>query len=132
MNQDPNGFVMVGNDTLGRDWGAMAAERERMAAANAVNSNEIAPVLDYANLNAKTAPENTNYYSGSLLQNSNPYAEEKLDQNNYTSIEAGDGREIITGYEREEEKEPIYRFQTRHQKETGKSVVSEPQIKFKE
>ena len=86
---DPTQVVMVGNDTLGRDWGAMAEqiEREKMQQQNGGVEEGIEVLSGEMDESANT----------SLLDPSqDPLNRQKLDQNNYYSIESPDGREITT------------------------------------
>jgi hypothetical protein len=119
---DPTQIVIVGKDTLGRDWGAIADQRER----------ERAEAMQDADQNMT---EEDLYPQRSLLEGDDPYARDKFDQSGYTSIQAADGREIITGYDRPSENaEDAY--ETRHQKELkrrpSQPEPGEPQIIYKE
>ena len=119
---DPTQVVMVGNDTLGRDWGAMAEqiEREKMQQQNGGVEEGIEVLSGEMDESANT----------SLLDPSqDPLNRQKLDQNNYSSVESPDGREIITGYSRpeEQEEEEEDRYKSRHQQE-----LEEPQMIYRE
>jgi hypothetical protein len=119
---DPTQVVMVGNDTLGRDWGAMAEqiEREKMQQQNGGVEEGIEALSGEMDESANT----------SLLDPSqDPLNRQKLDQNNYYSIESPDGREIITGYSRPEEQvaDDEDRYKSRHQQE-----LEEPQMIYRE
>jgi hypothetical protein len=74
---DPTQVVMVGNDTLGRDWGAMAEqiEREKMQQQNGGVEEGIEVLSGEMDESANT----------SLLDPSqDPLNRQKLDQNNYS------------------------------------------------
>lgn len=114
---DPTQVVMVGNDTLGRDWGAMAAELERQEAG--INTDQQQEQTGGEQLNPYYNP-----YAGVVPADQDPFSRPKLNQSNYATIESPDGREIVTGYSRPEEtaNNPDYnnsRILTRHQIEVG-------------
>src|SRR4051812_33147086 len=76
---DPTQVVMVGNDTLGRDWGAMADARDRAkaamlngepAAGQQAQTQQQQSLLPGLGL-PLTNPDN-------LLENEDPYAKQKL------------------------------------------------------
>jgi hypothetical protein len=110
---DPTQVVMVGKDTLGRDWGAIADRKEREKE-EALKSSEESPEPSLG------APP-------SLLQGDDPMTRQKLNTDNYTTIEAADGREIITGYTPTFSDES-QNYETRHQKETGRNT--EPEMRY--
>ncbi|HNY55585.1 MAG: hypothetical protein IPP60_08880 [Sphingobacteriales bacterium] len=130
---DPTQITMVGNDTLGRDWGAMAEQ--------AIKNKALQNSEGDGGLQTETDGEvNTLSKSSDKLNNINseqevdPFTKQKFDQNNYSTIISPDGREIITGYNRpeqveeeNEEENSVYRYTTRHQKEVG-----EPEMKYRD
>ncbi len=121
---DPTAVVMVGNDTLGRDWGAMADQRE--AALNAEKKEEGEEDLESSSSDKPL-----------INDKQDPYQRAKLNSTDYTTIESADGREIITGYDRPEEQNDPYNYESRRQKEQGQSQYSsgsseEPSIKYKD
>jgi hypothetical protein len=118
---DPTQVVMIGNDTLGRDWGALAdqIEREKLLQTQGEDDN----VMSISSEKQASAPQ-------TLLDPSlDPYNRQKLDQSNYSTIESPDGREIITGYSRPEEQvaDDEDRYKSRHQQE-----LEEPQMIYRE
>ena len=128
---DPTQVVLIGNDTLGRDWGALAEQlaREQMlqqASSNIQESYGTGTSTMYYGVDS-----NGVYSSNSMQQD--PFTRQKLNQDDYSSIESPDGREIITGYNRpedqqeEEDQTSNRRFRTRHQREIG-----EPEMKYRE
>ena len=122
---DPTQVVMVGNDTLGRDWGAMAEQIAREKMLQQAQMNEEMNPTGSAGLNGNNAAiPNT-----LLSPDEDPYNNAKLNQDNYYSIESPDGREIITGYSRpeEQEEEEGDRYKSRHQQE-----LEEPQMIYRE
>lgn len=147
---DPTQVVMVGNDTLGRDWGAMAEQKARQnAQANTENSQNDAYGYGY-NLTTTTPGSNpymqsmygadsmvygsNNYYSNSAQQaQQDPFSRPKFNQENFSSVESTDGREIIVGYDRPEQQDNYYqqnnpeKIQTRHQREVG-----EPKMRYRD
>ncbi len=128
---DPTQVVLIGNDTLGRDWGALAEQlaREQMlqqASSNIQESYGTGTSTMYYGVDS-----NGVYSSNSMQQD--PFTRQKLNQDDYSSIESPDGREIITGYNRpedqqeEEDQTSNRRFRTRHQREIG-----EPEMKYRD
>lgn len=133
--------IMIGNDTLGRDWGAMAEQNARNNAPQQSGYN-VADAYDYSKIGNNPYTQNNHqygmdssnpYYTNSAPIDQDPFSRPKLNQDNYSSIQSSDGREIITGYARPEEvdnwdtPENNYRkIETRHQKETG-----EPKMKYR-
>ena len=124
---DPNHVVMIGNDTLGRDWGAMAEQKIRDAAAAQNNSN------GGGGQGSENDKNNAGQYgNGSLLDpNDDPYSRDKINSSNYTTIQDGSGREVVTGYDRPEEQENSDPYSSRHQKERNQ-IQEEPQVQYKE
>lgn len=136
---DPTQVVMVNNDTLGRDWGALAEKiaRDRIQI-QVENSVAETPSL-YANQNNAMI----NLYGYGIDSNGvyttldDPFKRRKFNQENYSSIESPDGREIITDYSRVEETEneiteenTTRKLKTRHQKETNE--LEEPEMKYRD
>ena len=127
---NPGQIIMVGNDTLGRDWGALAEQKAREK--TQISEENDAPKTQSAN----SATEVKSISS----EDTDPFKKEKLDQNNYSSIQSAGGREIITGYNRPEEQNNLDintqsdNYQTRHQREKGQQqvVTEEPTIIYKE
>ncbi len=146
---DPTQVVMVGNDTLGRDWGAIAEQKARQSAqVNADNSS--ADAYGYGMATTTTLGSNpymhnmygadtmvygsNNYYSNSPQQTQqDPFSKPKFNQDNYSTVESTDGREIIVGYDRPEQQDNYYqqnnpeKIQTRHQREVG-----EPKMRYRD
>ena len=130
---DPNRVVMVGGDTLGRDWGAQADERERAKKAQAEGSASTDEVTSGGVASTDGVPgsskSNSNQYTSSsdLMQGDNPYEKPKLNSSDYSTVLDANGREVITGYTPDEN--GSQNFETRHQREAGRN---EPTIKYKE
>jgi hypothetical protein len=108
---DPAKITLTGADTLGRNWDAIAAEKDQKLAENAANSvaAELNSEKDDGNnllLNPKDDP----------LYSTDPLLGNKENLNNYSTIESADGREIIIG-NNEEEVDPEDRYISRHEKE---------------
>ena len=145
---DPTQVVMVGNDTLGRDWGAIAEQKARQNAQNSADNSAV----DAYGYNITTTTPGSNpymhnmygadsmtygsnaYYNNSAQQTSqDPFSRPKFNQDNYSSVESTDGREIIIGYERPEQQENNQQYnnpekiQTRHQREVG-----EPKMRYRD
>lgn len=129
---DPTQVVMIGNDTLGRDWGAMAEQvaKDKMQQ-GLQNSDETASEDGGTGTVSKSSDKVASINSET---ESDPFTRQKFNQSNFSSIESPDGREIITGYDRPEDPGDQYdpnndsrRFQTRHQKE-----ISEPEMKYRD
>jgi hypothetical protein len=122
---DSTQVVMIGNDTLGRDWGALAEQIATEKMLQQAQMNEEMNQTGAAGINGKNAaPPNT-----LLSPNEDPYNNAKLNQDNYYSIESPDGREIITGYSRPEEQvaDDEDRYKSRHQQD-----LEEPQMIYRE
>ncbi len=128
---DPTQVVMIGNDTLGRDWGAMAEQAISKTQQSQNDDNTIKSI----------SSENESDSLASIASSNDPYGRQKFNQDNYSSILSPDGREIITGYARPEEAESEdneengnipNRIQTRHQKEKYKKQVEEPDMIYRE
>lgn len=126
VSSDPNAIVIIGQDTLGRDWGAQAAMREQMAASEGLGQDE---------LDVKGANNNQ-----SLINETNdPYAREKFSTESYMTEESPDGREIVTEYNNPynsanensldlpEDEQYSGNYQTRRQSEMG-----EPTMKYRD
>ncbi|HRH58546.1 MAG TPA: hypothetical protein PLS10_12920 [Chitinophagales bacterium] len=117
-----NQIIMIGNDTLGKDWGSIANQREQEQQSG--RSNEGTALT--------SATEETN-----ATIKDDPFSREKFDQGNYSSIQSPDGREIITNYDRPEDigspdiNSQTDNYQTRHQQEKGQ-ITEEPSINYKE
>lgn len=117
---DPTQVVMVGKDTLGRDWGAIANQKdqERLQKQNQENNDGLSTKMGT---------------SFDIPTSEDPFRKEKFNQENYSSVQSPDGREIITGYDRPEEQagqsSSDDNYQTRHQKEKS---LEEPSIIYKE
>ncbi|MEN9448426.1 MAG: hypothetical protein RJA25_1716 [Bacteroidota bacterium] len=125
---DPTQVVMVGNDTLGRDWGAMALQQEQAERQRAAEAQMQMEGQDGATM----ANPYINPYSAMVPVDQDPFSRPKFNQDNYATVESPDGREIVTGYARPEEDpdNPQYnenRIKTRHQLETG-----EPKMRYKD
>lgn len=106
---DPTKIVLSDKDTLGRNWDAIAEERNlklkqqtEMNAVDIVESgkNEITPMSMRPLLSPSDDPLRT--------EKSNDYS--------YTSVPSGDGREIITGTDNSEEDNED-RYMSRHDRE---------------
>lgn len=114
---DPTQVVMVGKDTLGRDWGAIADQKAR-------EKEELFKSQQDASANEGEVARK------SLIGSDDPYQRSLFNSSDYSSIQAADGREIITGYnpiQQEEDNNNVYQnFQTRHQKESGRRENEEP------
>ena len=121
-SSDPTQVVMVGNDTLGRDWGAIADQKAK----------EKQDMLK-GQQDANTPTAEADASRKSLLGNDDPYKNDKFNSSGYTTIQAADGREIITGYNPTDDAEnPDQNYETRHQKEQGRRQTEEPQMINKE
>ncbi|MFN8283091.1 MAG: hypothetical protein U0U67_07730 [Chitinophagales bacterium] len=105
---DPTKIVLSDKDTLGRNWDAMAEQKAlqlkqqtEMNAVDAVQAekNEITPMSLRPLLNPSEDPLRT----------------DKSSEYNYTSVPAGDGREIITGIDNSDDNEDKY--MSRHDRE---------------
>lgn len=122
---DPTQVVMIGNDTLGRDWGAMA---EQLAKDRMPQSSEEGEGLESMSDSAGILK------SISSESYDDPLSRQKFNQENYATIESPDGREIIIGYNRPEEQQAEQdkedfdngRYKSRHQLE-----ASEPEMKYR-
>ncbi len=126
-------IIMVGNDTLGRDWGAQAAQLQQAALAGTTEGT----------LEGGEGVNPNMYGTGPLIDASNdPYLKEKFDNNNYSTEMSVDGREMIIDYnnpygntsfdeENANQDNILYnneeRYKTRHQTE-----VIEPQMRYKD
>lgn len=122
---NPSQIIMVGNDTLGRDWGAMADQRDREKMQQQSNGNNEVATTSAGSSESQGVPID------------DPFNRPKFNQDNYSSIQSPDGREIITGYDRPEDQgmpdinSQTDNYQTRHQQDKGQ-VTEEPTIIFKE
>lgn len=110
-SQDPTAIVIVGGDTLGRDWGALADQREREQQ------------LAEAGLTEPKEEEIPVTVKPLISEQEDPYTRNKINSSNYSTIQDASGREVITGYNREEQQEDQYRYQTRHQRENGEPAM---------
>jgi hypothetical protein len=129
---DPTQIVMIGDDTLGRDWGAMAEQKLKEASDAVTQKNE----------DEQTAITANSFYNATPLvkENEDPYSREKLNSSNYSTIQDGSGKEVIVGYNRPEEQVDNDNYQTRHQKErnqtnnnqTENNPITEPEIKYRD
>mgnify|MGYP000869302075 CR=1 FL=1 len=118
---DPTQIVIVGNDTLGRDWGAIAEQKllEASQTVNSISSEDPESIT------------NQNKNSGSLLDPSqDPYSKDKFNSSNYSTVQDASGREVIINYERPEEQEDPDSYLSRHQKEKG--INQEPEIQYRD
>ncbi len=125
--QDPTQVVMIGNDTLGKDWGAMA---EQIAQEKMLQQPQDAGMAGNTSGGWPGSENNTKEMNTLLDPNEDPYNKPKFNQDNYSSIESPDGREIITGYSRpegQEEEDEEDRYKSRHQSE-----MEEPQMIYRE
>ncbi|MCB0508001.1 MAG: hypothetical protein R2739_02850 [Chitinophagales bacterium] len=133
---NPDAIIMSGNDTLGRDWGAIADQREQEGLRTISSEDE-----------EGSSKATVGVFSNQPLVNSSndPFLREKLNTDNYSTQMSPDGREIVTGYdnpygstkfnekgkEDDNENDLLYdneeRYKTRHQIETS----SEPQMKYR-
>lgn len=104
--KNPGEVVLSGNDTLGKDWGAAADAKEAAAKKSAEPQSG-------ANAGNSTASPTT------LLGSEDPYSKDKINQDNYSTMQAADGRTIITGNEQAEEVSPEDKYKSRHQLEKG-------------
>ena len=132
---DPTQVVMIGNDTLGRDWGALAEQvaKDKMQQ----SSDEDGVALQTIESDSKVGTISKSSDKGASINSEtepDPFTRQKFNQNNYSSIESPDGREIITGYDRPEDPGDEYdpnndsrRYKTRHQIET-----EEPEMKYRD
>lgn len=126
-SSDPTQVVIVGNDTLGRDWGAMAEQKAKeVAELNSISSES------GEGIKSISSEDNSKV---SLNTQEDPFSRQKLKSSDYSSIQDASGREVITGYNRPEEQDNANPYQTRHQKEKGNNnndVVEEPTIIYRE
>ncbi|MFN8296637.1 MAG: hypothetical protein U0T69_10600 [Chitinophagales bacterium] len=117
-----NQIIMIGNDTLGKNWGAIADQKEQGQQSGRDNEG--------------TAVTSSSDENNTIIKD-DPFGREKFNQDNYSSIQSPDGREIITGYDRPEDQgspdinSQTDNYQTRHQQEKGQ-ITEEPSIIYKE
>jgi hypothetical protein len=130
---DPTQVVMVGNDTLGRDWGAQADARDReIARQNGLLAEEEQGQNGLAN------PGGDNLYDApTLLDGNDPLEKDRSYSGNYSTIQSADGREIITGTygdnEEYDEEQNTTNYKTRRQLEReGGGTVEEPAMIYRE
>lgn len=116
---DPTKIVLSGTDTLGQDWGAIADQK--LMEANAVQTNTDGSPIEVTDIYSN-APQTLLY--------DDPYTRDKISSSNYSTVEDGSGREVITGYTREEQLEQNDNYKTRHQLERNTS--EEPSVSFRE
>lgn len=137
---NPSQVVLIGNDTLGRDWGAMAEQvarsRQQIEAENNVAGGYVVDLSGQNNnpYSHMYGVDSNGAYTATTPASQDPFMQQKLNQDNYSSIESSDGREIITGYARPEEENNrntpennAAKIETRHQKE-----VTEPKMKYRD
>lgn len=110
---DPTKIVLSGNDTLGRDWGAMAEQKLK---------DQQAGNGGYAENATLTSSERTeDAGSDSKKENEveqDPLLLNKRNSYSYTSIPSPDGREIITGIDNtDQEENPEDKYMSRHSRE---------------
>lgn len=123
-SSDPTKVVIVGNDTLGRDWGAMAEQKALEASQSLHSISSEDP--------STGSTQNTNYGSGSLLDpKQDPYSRDKFNSSNYSTIQDASGREVVVGYDRPEEQGNQDPYSSRHQKEKGEVEGDEPQMQYR-
>lgn len=118
---DPTKIVLSGTDTLGQDWGAIAEQKlmEANAQANPYNDNG-EPVIDIYTTAQTTL----------LNESEDPYLRDKINSSNYSTVQDGSGREVITGYTRQEQLEQNDNYKTRHELE--RNNTEEPSVSFRE
>jgi hypothetical protein len=118
---DPSQVVMVGKDTLGRDWGAIADQKAK-------EKEDMLKMQEGGTSTASGSSEGEMVPTGSLLGKEDPYQNDKFNSSGYTTIQAADGREIITGYNptQQEEENTYQNYETRHQKELPRRANEEP------
>ena len=129
---DPTQVVLIGNDTLGRDWSAFAeanAKQQFMQSQVTEGSPADAYTAQQFNLLGYGIDSNGNY---TVLED--PFKRQKFNQDNYATIQSPDGREIVVGYSRDEETENedneenfFRKIKTRHQTE-----IEEPEMRYKD
>lgn len=115
---DPTKIVLSGLDTLGQDWGAIADQRLRDENA-----------LLHPELNAETQVDIYSNAPQTLLTD-DPYTRDKINSSNYSTIQDDNGREVVTGYTRQEQLEENDNYKTRHQLE--RNTQEEPSVSFRE
>lgn len=122
---DPTQVVMIGNDTLGKDWGAQADARDREIALQ--NGTLVEEGGDAENNGPANHMENSNAL---ISEKEDPYSRSKVNMNDYSSVQNGDGREIITGVSTPEEGNSSnnYNYLSRRQLERGESKMEEPSM----
>ena len=118
---DPNQVVMVGKDTLGRDWGAMADQRERekkqqMEGNSSSGDNAGSGVNSTTGEGNENGKKSSNQYKDNNNTGIDPLQNPKLNASDYSSVQAADGREIITGYD-PEQNDNAENYETSHQQE---------------
>lgn len=125
---NPEAIVIVGQDTLGRDWGAQAANQQQMVATQGQQSGDM-----YGQQVPNSNQPLINEYN-------DPYAREKFSTESYMTEQSPDGREIVTEYNNPynsanenpldlpDEEQDESRFKTRRQSEMG----IEPTMKYKD
>jgi len=127
--------IMLGDDTLGRDWGAMAEQiaQSRMQI-QAENSTTESYDMETWQKNPYGGIDSNGTYTATTSLQQDPFARPKFNQDNYSTMESSDGREIITGYARPEEEDNRdtpenneRKIETRHHKEVG-----EPKMRYRE
>lgn len=120
---DPTKIVIVGTDTLGRDWGAIADQKEAEARAlNSISSED--PYSASSNDQIKNG--------GSLIDpTQDPYSRDKFNSSNYSTIQDASGREVVVGYDRPEEQQNQDPYSSRHQREKGEIEADEPQMQYR-
>ena len=118
---DSTKIVLSGTDTLGQDWGAIADQK--LMEANA-----------QGNPNGNNTDVVTDIYYGAqptlLNEKDDPYSRDKINPSNYSTIQDNSGREVITGYTRQEQLDQNENYKTRHQLERNSS--EEPSIIYRE
>lgn len=126
--QDATQVVMVGNDTLGKDWGALADQIERGKMQQEQVNNDGGTGTGNMSISSQNSKETNSLQN----QDVDPFSREKFNKDNYSSIESPDGREIITDYSRQEQQEQDEndRYKSRHQKE--RSPLEEPEMIIRE
>lgn len=120
---DPTQVVMVGNDTLGRDWGAQADARDREIAL------QNGTLVEESGNQENSGPANHMENSNALIsEKEDPYTRNKINTNNYSTVESGDGREVITSdnSQLQGNSSDNYNYLSRRQIERGESKMDEP------
>ena len=110
---DPTQVVMVGEDTLGRDWGAIAEQKMK----EIQTRNELAQGNEGTGISLTDKGKSDEVKT---ISSEDPFQKQKFNQDNYSTIQDENGMEVIIGYDRPEQQESENPYETRHQREKGR------------